>query len=128
MSLSNASITRLSSSAPLLAARQAIQRSVIVDRAIAVQQIPAPTFHEKERALYIKGEFQKLGLSQIEMDDIFNVYGWLPADRADAPILLLSAHTDTVFDANTDLTIRDEGDQIFGVGLGDNSLGVAALL
>jgi acetylornithine deacetylase/succinyl-diaminopimelate desuccinylase-like protein len=42
--------------------------------------------------------------------------------------LLVSAHTDTVFPAGTDLTVRYENDLIYGPGLGDNSLGVAGLL
>jgi acetylornithine deacetylase/succinyl-diaminopimelate desuccinylase-like protein len=41
---------------------------------------------------------------------------------------MISAHTDTVFPADTDLTPRHEPDRIFGPGLGDNSLGAAALL
>jgi acetylornithine deacetylase/succinyl-diaminopimelate desuccinylase-like protein len=44
--------------------------------------------------------------------------------------LAVTAHTDTVFPAGTDLSIRrDDGLQrIYGPGLGDNSVGVAALL
>jgi acetylornithine deacetylase/succinyl-diaminopimelate desuccinylase-like protein len=44
--------------------------------------------------------------------------------------LLVSAHTDTVFPAETDLSVTREpsGARVFGPGLGDNSTGVAALL
>jgi acetylornithine deacetylase/succinyl-diaminopimelate desuccinylase-like protein len=42
--------------------------------------------------------------------------------------MMISAHTDTVFDIETPLAIRREGNRVYGPGLGDNSLGVAALL
>jgi acetylornithine deacetylase/succinyl-diaminopimelate desuccinylase-like protein len=76
----------------------------------------------------MQAQFVELGLERVSIDDVHNVYGWLPANRKDAPTLLVSAHTDTVFPAATDLTVRYENGQIFGPGLGDNSLGVAALL
>lgn len=128
MSLANASITRLATSAPLKAAQQKIERQKIVDQAIAIQQIAAPTFEEQPRAAYVETVFRDLGLQNVEMDDFYNVYGWLPAAKADAPVLLISAHTDTVFPQGTDLTVRQDGNQIYGVGLGDNSLGVASLI
>ncbi len=128
MSLSNASIVRLSHSTPLKAARTYINRQHILQRAIDIQQIPAPTFHEGERAAKLVADFQALGLQDIRQDALHNVYGWLPGDSPEAPVLLISAHTDTVFPHGTDLRIRQEGERIYGPGLGDNSLGVAALL
>ncbi|MBZ0304713.1 MAG: M20/M25/M40 family metallo-hydrolase, partial [Anaerolineae bacterium] len=77
---------------------------------------------------YVQSLFQQLHLENISMDDMYNVYGWLSGERANAPTLLISAHTDTVFPAETDLAVRYEGDQVYAPGLGDNSLGVAALL
>jgi acetylornithine deacetylase/succinyl-diaminopimelate desuccinylase-like protein len=41
--------------------------------------------------------------------------------------LVVSAHLDTVFPAETDLAIRREPGRIYGPGIGDNSLGVAGL-
>ncbi|MCC6801780.1 MAG: M20/M25/M40 family metallo-hydrolase [Anaerolineae bacterium] len=99
-----------------------------VEQAIIIQQIPAPTFAEKARAEHVMGMFQSLGLTNIDIDDVYNVYGRLPGRRHDAPAILLSAHTDTVFPIDTDLSLRREGDTITGAGLGDNSIGVAGLL
>ncbi len=61
--------------------------------------------------------------------DLHNVYACLPG-AARKPALLVSAHTDTVFPATVDLSVRrdERHHRIFGPGLGDNSLGVAALL
>jgi acetylornithine deacetylase/succinyl-diaminopimelate desuccinylase-like protein len=127
MSLSNASIVRVTNSEPLIAARQIIQQGLIVQRAIAIQQIPAPTFAEQKRAAFVEQVFRDLPLHDVHQDNFYNVYGWLPGTRPDAPVLLVAAHTDTVFPVETDLSIRQETDRIYGAGLGDNSLGVAAL-
>lgn len=99
-----------------------------VDQAIAIQQIPAPTFAESSRAEYVAAQFRSLGLAQVEIDDLYNVYGLLPGRSPAAPAIMLSAHTDTVFPQSTDLAIRREGDAIYGAGLGDNSIGVAGML
>jgi acetylornithine deacetylase/succinyl-diaminopimelate desuccinylase-like protein len=99
-----------------------------VDQAITIQQIAAPTFEEQPRAAYVADQFSALGLTAVDIDDMFNVYGCLPGKASDQPGILMTAHTDTVFAAETDLTIRREGDLIFGPGLGDNSMGVAGML
>lgn len=100
----------------------------VVERAVAVQQIAAPTFHEENRAKYVRQQFEALGLVSIEVDALHNVYGRLPGQDSNRPAVLISAHTDTVFDADTVLDTRSENGRIYGPGLGDNSLGVAALL
>ncbi len=99
----------------------------IVEEAIRVQQIPAPTFDEKARAEYISTVFNDLKLTDISIDDVYNVYGRLEGKSSDTGILVL-AHTDTVFPADTDLTVKRNGNYIYGPGLGDNSMGVAGLL
>lgn len=128
MSLSNASIVRLANSQQFQAFHQAKLTKTILQRAIEIQQIPAPTFDEKARAEHVKAFFQKIGLQNVIQDDLFNVYGWLYSDQPKAPTLLISAHTDTVFPHETDLSIRQETNRIYGPGIGDNSLGVAGLL
>lgn len=128
MSLSRASITQLAGSPQLTALRPLLLQERIIERAIRLQQIPAPTFQEEARAIMLAQEFTALGLQDVETDELHNVYGWLAGEDPAAPALLLSAHTDTVFDAQTDLSIRREGGRLYGPGLGDNSLGVASLL
>ena len=103
-----------------------VRAKQVISQATAIQQIAAPTFHEQERATYVAQQFQALGLTQVEIDDLYNVYGLLPGRRQ--PAILISAHTDTVFEQNTNLQIRHENDLIYGPGLGDNSMGVAGLL
>lgn len=102
----------------------------VLEQALKIQRIPAPTFQERQRAAYVAEQFAALGLDSIETDDLFNVSGRLPGQNANIPALMLSAHTDTVFSAETDLTTRtdDNGAVIYGPGLGDNSMGVAGIM
>jgi tripeptide aminopeptidase len=105
-----------------------IQR--IIDLAIQIQQIPAPTFDEGRRAEFMRALFQEEGLKDVSVDDAGNVYGRWTVDsgrRTDAKPLIVSAHMDTVFPLDMDLSVRREEGKVFGIGIGDNSLGVAAL-
>lgn len=102
----------------------------IIDLAIQIQQIGAPTFHETERAEFVRKLFESEGLRNVEIDATGNVYGrWTTGDGqgADTKPLVISAHLDTVFPFEMDLSIRHEDDKVYGIGIGDNSLGVAAL-
>jgi tripeptide aminopeptidase len=101
--------------------------SAIVETAIAIQQIPAPTFDEAQRGAEVAKRMRALHLADVQIDAVGNVYG-RRTGRAGRPGLLLAAHLDTVFPAGTDLAVRRDGVRIYGPGLGDNSLGVAALL
>ena len=118
------------------------QLEKLIDLCIAVQQIPAPTGAETERAAWVESRMRAIGLADVARDRLGNVYGRVrgrpssagrraqdrPPERQ-APRLLVSAHTDTVFPSETDLRLRrlDNG-LIRGPGIGDNSTGVAGLL
>ena len=106
------------------------ERDRVAALCVAVQQIAAPTDHEEERAAWVRARFDALGLSDVHVDAQRNVFARVPGRDATAPALLVSAHTDTVFPAHTDLNVRHEAaeDRIYGPGIGDNSTGVAALL
>ena len=62
-----------------------------VEQAIAIQQIPAPTFAEKQRAEHVMSMFRTLGLTQIDIDDLNNVYGLLPGRPLAADLYNASA-------------------------------------
>lgn len=98
----------------------------IVELAIQIQQIPAPTFREEKRAEFIRQLFTEEQLQDICVDETGNVLARLPGKEARKP-LIVSAHMDTVFPAETDLSVKRGSELIHGPGLGDNSLGVAAL-
>jgi tripeptide aminopeptidase len=100
----------------------------MIEQAVAIQQIPAPTFDEAARAAYIAEQFGALGLEDVVGDELHNVYGRLPGADPDRLALMIVAHSDTVFAAGVDLRTRRDGDLIYGPGLGDNSVGVAGML
>jgi tripeptide aminopeptidase len=92
--------------------------------------IPAPPFQETARAQWFQQQFLKLNLKNLHMDEISNTLAELPAAKsfADTPVILLSAHLDTVFPPETDCTPRFEDPVIHGPGACDNGAGLTALL
>jgi tripeptide aminopeptidase len=98
----------------------------LLDLTMDIQQIPAPTFEEMGRAQFVQRNFEAEGLQDISMDSVGNAYARLPGDGKGKP-LIVSAHLDTVFPIETDLTITHKKNRIIGPGIGDNSLGVASL-
>jgi tripeptide aminopeptidase len=100
----------------------------ILAEAVLVQQIPAPTFHELVRANHVLSRLGSCGLVDTGLDSLNNAFGRLPGSDPTAHALLFSAHTDTVFGEDTDLTIHRDDGRIHGPGIGDNSVGVAGLI
>jgi acetylornithine deacetylase/succinyl-diaminopimelate desuccinylase-like protein len=98
----------------------------VLELAIEIQQIPAPTFNEEERRSFILNKFKKEGLLDTTNDRIGNVYARIPGEGESRPIVI-SAHMDTVFPLDTDLSVSRTDENISGPGIGDNSLGVAGL-
>ena len=99
----------------------------IADEAIRICEIPAPTFDEGERAKYVRGRFEALGLEDVTIDAAGNVRGRRPGTGA-GPGLAMAAHLDTVFPKETNVKVRREGSRLLAPGIGDNSVAIAALL
>lgn len=99
----------------------------LLDLAIQIQQIPAPTFAEGPRGEFVRGRFLEEGLKDVSMDSQGNVYGCLPGKNKNIKPLIVSAHLDTVFSEKTNLKVTKSSGKISAPGLGDNSMGVAAL-
>ncbi len=97
----------------------------VLDLAMQIQQVPAPTFRERKRAQLVKALFATEGLEDVSVDALQNVCARLPGLQARKP-LVVSAHLDTVFPTRKP-DLRREGERIHGPGIGDNSLGVASL-
>ncbi len=94
--------------------------------AIAINQIPAPTFSERERARFLIERFHSIGLDA-HRTPRWDVVAEFPGTRP-GPALLLQASLDTIFPASVNSTARVEGKKVVGPGIGDNALGLAALL
>jgi acetylornithine deacetylase/succinyl-diaminopimelate desuccinylase-like protein len=98
----------------------------LIELAIQVQQIPAPTFEEQKRAEFVQSLFLAEELKDVCMDETGNVLGRLKGIGSGKP-LVISAHMDTVFSRDANLRVTRGSELIHGPGLGDNSMGVAAL-
>lgn len=98
----------------------------MISENIAVCEIAAPSFQEKNRAEYVAGRWQELGLKNVFIDETFNVYADIK--QGEGPTVLVAAHLDTVFPIETDVTVRREGYELHAPGIRDNSTAVAALI
>jgi acetylornithine deacetylase/succinyl-diaminopimelate desuccinylase-like protein len=104
----------------------------IMDWQAEMVAIPAPFLGEHARAEWLVGRFAEAGLSQVEIDEAGNVFGWLWAAQlppeSSGPVVVLSAHLDTVFPAATPLKPVVDGDRLTSPGACDNGAGVAGML
>lgn len=89
--------------------------------------IPAPSHHEERRAAWVESKFREIGLEDVHIDEVSNVLGTYPG-KGSGPVVMLAAHTDTVFPEGTDLTIRKEGNRYICPGIADDTRSVAELL
>lgn len=103
-----------------------VQFSQFVDWIAAIQQIPAPTFLEGQRAAYMQSEFVRLGMSEVILDDSGNVLARWPGGNAKP--LVISAHLDTVHSDTGPLPLERTDVRLTGPGVADNSTSLAALL
>lgn len=98
----------------------------LLDLAVKIQQVSAPTFEESRRAELVRGLFEAEGLQDVFVDAAGNVRARLPGADS-GQMVVVSAHLDTVFPPETDLSVTWAPGRIAGPGIGDNSMGVAAL-
>lgn len=98
-----------------------------IERQIHVCEIPAPPFHESERAKELQRQFENLGLKNVRIDKAGNVIG-TRAGLSARPNLVISAHLDTVFPEGTDVKVSRDGSVLKGPGIGDDCRGLAVLL
>lgn len=98
----------------------------ITSEQIKICEIPAPPFCELERALYFQRRFNELGLTEVHIDQEGNCLG-LRKGRRDTPLLVISAHLDTVFPEGTDVTVSRVGQKLLAPGIADDCCGLVAL-
>ena len=128
------SVTALAAQRPIHAAFSWLHANpkTIMDWQVDLAGIAAPTNGEQERARWLAARFAEAGVSQIETDAAGNVLGILPATNlppeSTGPFILLSAHLDTVFPADTPLHPVFAGDRLEAPGACDNAAGVVGML
>ena len=94
---------------------------------ICLTQIPAPPFGEETRGRRMAELFAEAGLTNVDQDAMGNVFALRPGVEDRDP-LVLSAHLDTVFPADTDLTVHTDGNVLRAPGISDDARGLAALV
>lgn len=94
---------------------------------VEICEIEAPPFFEQARGEWFLERFRELGLDAVERDEIGNVYGLRPGTE-DGPLVVLSAHLDTIFPPGTDCRVRSVGTRLYAPGVSDDGAGLSALL
>jgi acetylornithine deacetylase/succinyl-diaminopimelate desuccinylase-like protein len=127
-------VTALAAQRPIHAAFSWLHANpkTILDWQIDLVGIPAPSNGEQERARWLAARFVEAGVSAVETDAAGNVLGMLHASKlpreSTGPVVLLSAHLDTVFPADTPLQPVLAGDRLEAPGACDNAAGVVGML
>jgi tripeptide aminopeptidase len=98
----------------------------IVADVVTLTEIPAPPFKEQTRAKAYMEMLKAHGLSDVEMDAEGNVMGLRRGTGpAGGPLLVVTAHLDTVFPEGTDVKVRREGNKLSAPGIGDDTASLA---
>lgn len=100
--------------------------SWVTDQQILLTEIPAPVFSEGKRGDALKGLFQSLGF-KVRVDKAGNVTGERSGSDENS-VILLAAHLDTVFPADTDVRVKRRDGRLEAPGISDNGAGLAALV
>jgi tripeptide aminopeptidase len=102
-------------------------KETVLANILLIGQIPAPTFHEKQRADALLERFMETQVDECTTDDFQNPIGIIRGTSKDkAPILLVS-HLDTFIEKDIDHNYTVKQNAITGPGVLDNSTGVAVL-
>lgn len=100
--------------------------SRVIADAREICAVPAPPFGEQPRGELVARMLTDAGAA-VERDAVGNVIGRL-GRRDDPEPVIFAAHLDTVFAAGTEITFTERDGRLSAPGIGDNSLGVAALV
>lgn len=92
----------------------------------ALCAIPAPSRREERRAAFIAEWFAARGM-HARIDEAKNVLLEMgPPDCAD--VVIVAAHTDTVFPDMEPMPLREEGGRLYCPGVGDDTTNLAAMM
>jgi tripeptide aminopeptidase len=131
-------VTALATERPVHAAFAWLHRNpkTIMDWQSRLVAIPAPPFGEQARAEWLAARFTEAALSDVRTDPAGNVSATLAAAHLPAessgPVVVLSAHLDTVFPADTPIHPAfksiDGSERLEAPGACDNGAGVVGML
>ena len=102
-------------------------RKLVLTDAVLLGEIPAPTLNESDRIRLTVDRFRENGLEDPEIDEHGNASAVLPGSEGGSSILVM-AHADSVFDANTQHVLNVGPESITGPGIADNAIGLATVV
>ncbi|WP_332824373.1 M20/M25/M40 family metallo-hydrolase [Ramlibacter sp.] len=94
---------------------------------IELTEIPAPPFKESVRAAEYLKRLKALGLADARIDAEGNVIA-VRKGTGRGPVLVVSAHLDTVFPEGTDVKVKVKDNRYSAPGIYDDGRGLASLL
>jgi tripeptide aminopeptidase len=94
---------------------------------IEITQVAAPPFMEATRARDFAARLRAAGLTDVSIDGAGNVIGKRKGSGR-GPLLILSAHLDTVFPEGTDVTVKRQDGRYSAPGIIDDARGLVAVL
>jgi acetylornithine deacetylase/succinyl-diaminopimelate desuccinylase-like protein len=94
---------------------------------IELTEIPAPPFGEENRARRFAEMLREAGLSEVTIDEVGNAIGRRPGKSGER-VIAYSAHLDTVFPIDTDVTVQFDDEKMYAPGIGDNTRGLVTVL
>ena len=97
----------------------------LTDLLQTICETPAPTFSEAARGERVAQLLREMGFAP-HTDEVGNVTAEIAGGGG--PRMLIAAHLDTVFGADTDVRVRTVGERLAAPGIGDNSASLAVAL
>jgi tripeptide aminopeptidase len=102
-------------------------REIIIANIVFLGQIPAPTFHEKQRAIKFMDRLLENDVDECTTDGYQNPIGIIRGKQSDLPPIVIVAHLDTTFSKEIDHNYTISEKTIRGPGILDNAAGVGVL-
>ncbi len=103
-------------------------REIIISNIVLMGQIPAPTFHEKQRAEHLVERLAEFQVDACEIDDFGNPMAVIRGTSPAKPPIFVVAHLDTFSELQNDLHYEVTDKVISGIGVSDNSAAVGVLV
>ena len=102
-------------------------RETFLTDAVLLGEIPSPTFGERDRIRLVIDRFRENGLQKPALDEFGNASGIIQGSVGNSTILIM-AHADSVFSADTRHVLEVGSDYITGPGIADNAIGLASVV
>ncbi len=97
-----------------------------LDDLVTLNEIPAPPFAEEARAAAFADMMRATGFGTVTIDEVGNVVA--RREGTGERSVMMVAHIDTVFPADTDVGVTVDGNRYTAPGIGDNTRGAIMLL